>query len=491
MSRLRVPAALHRPRTWRRAAISAALVAIGLRSTASGAEPPKAPVPKSPFIPVIYRYADAMLEHGRDNIGPQKTGLFFSALDRTTLEPLTVRPPAPRGVRELERAGSSGGALTGANAQHDENLLRLLYMLTELSTKTKYREAADAELKWFLAKIGSEENDLWPWGRSASWDLVKDEPIVRDNSARTSYAFFRPWMLWDRCFELAREPSKKCALAAWQQISGRMTAAARRIEEGAGPNVDLHDINPRQTGFLIRTWAVAYAQTKDAQFLAMIKVLVESLEEKRAAQTGLLARDDTFASRASILSLAVDCDGASHRLPEPLASQLRTLAAREDDAFCARAPAFPVSKDSAPPLWLAPENAATSARIGMLCVSRYENTGRVAYLELLHAAAQAYLHSMPGEDDEVWAGTLGQAISLQLAAWRSTADPVYFNRAREFGEFALQKFFDSGPLPRASLKSEQYESVTGVDTLALALVELHLEILHITAVRYPPNTIDR
>ena len=56
---------------------------------------------------------------------------------------------------------------------------------------------------------------------------------------------------------------------------------------------------------------------------------------------------------------------------------------------------------------------------------------------------------------------------------------------------ALEKFWGTSPLPRASLKSEHYESITGADTLALALVELHLNILHITAVRCPPNTIDR
>ena len=44
---------------------------------------------------------------------------------------------------------------------------------------------------------------------------------------------------------------------------------------------------------------------------------------------------------------------------------------------------------------------------------------------------------------------------------------------------------------RASLKSEHYEAITGADTLALALLELHLNILHITAARCPPNTIDR
>src|SRR6266545_5312171 len=98
-----------------------------------GAEVPKAPVPKSPFLPVVYRYADTMLKSGRDIYGPQKTGLFLSALDRMTLARLTNRPPAPQGIQETKRVGGKGEPLVGANPQHDENFLRLLYTLSELS----------------------------------------------------------------------------------------------------------------------------------------------------------------------------------------------------------------------------------------------------------------------------------------------------------------------------------------------------------------------
>ena len=126
-----------------------------------------------------------------------------------------------------------------------------------------------------------------------------------------------------------------------------------------------------------------------------------------------------------------------------------------------------------------------------MCVSRYENTGNISYRGLLQAAADAYLKSLPADDDDAWPGTFGQAISLELAAWRSTASQIYFDRARELGNLGLEKFFDKNALPRASLKTDHYESITGADTLALALAELHLQVLHITAVRCPPNTIDR
>src|SRR4249919_1990451 len=106
------------------AAVLLGTVVLLVSTFAWSAELPKAPVPPSPFLPVIYRYADTMIERGRDTYGPVKTGLFLSALDRATLAPLTNRPSAPRGIRESDRVGSMDGPLVGANLHHDENLLR-------------------------------------------------------------------------------------------------------------------------------------------------------------------------------------------------------------------------------------------------------------------------------------------------------------------------------------------------------------------------------
>ena len=114
----------------------------------------------------------------------------------------------------------------------------------------------------------------------------------------------------------------------------------------------------------------------------------------------------------------------------------------------------------------------------MMYVSRYENSGQVNYRNALHTAANYHLNDSPAGD--ISQLTLGHAIGLQLAAWRSTARQAHLDKARSLADFALKKFFEDPP----ELKS-------GIDTLALSLVELHLHILYITAVRYPPNTLDR
>jgi hypothetical protein len=448
-------------------AIHVYVAAIILSGFTRGADIPKAPVPKSPFMPVLYGYAEAMLKNGRDIYGPEKTGMFLSALDRITLAPLTNRPSPPRGVPEERRAGAKNQPLVGANPQHDHNLLRLLYTLSELSGKGHYRAAADAELKWFLENARSTNTNLLPWGDYLSWDVMNDQPVAGDGAKEGGHRFSRPWMLWDRCFAVAPDASKQFARAL-QNV---------RID------------SPRDAGFYIRAWAAAYAHTKDEQFLGLIEVLLKRFEQGR----------ETNSRTDWTLSMAIDCDGAAHHVPETLASRLRASADREDKVFCSLPHnvktsggfliSLPQASDkgatASTQRWN-PDADVTTAQMGVMCVSRYDNTGKTGYRDLIFAAADAYLDSMPRDDEDAWPLTFGHAISLEVAAWRHSANSKYMERARQLGEFALEKFWGTNALPRASLKTGHYESITGADTLALALLELHLNILHITAVRCPP-----
>ncbi len=471
----------------------------------SAPEGQETPPPTSPFIGVVYRYADTMLERGRDTYGPQKSGLFLSALDRAALAPLAVRPAAPGGIRREDRVGLPWQALVGANPQHDENLYRLLYMLSELSGEAKYREAADNALKWFLENGPASATHLLPWGEHMSWNVLTDDPVPRGEGA--VHEFYRPWVLWDRCFALAAEPSRRFALGLWEhQIADHRTGAFDRhagyLKHAARDGMDF----PRHAGFYLRTWADAYRHTREPAFLNAIEVLLSRYERKRHAETGLIeertGRPD--AAPVQTLSLAIDCEAAAGQVPEPLAGRLRAFAAREDALFCAlphdlkrggfvTAVAKATGQPTAPltTLWDARYGGGATATTAMLCVARYETNGYVPYRALISAAADAYLDSIPGEELDAWPGTFGHVISLELAAWRSTARPAYPERARALGSLAVERFWQDRPLPRASLKTGHYETITGGDTLALALAELHLHLLHITAVRCPANTIDR
>lgn len=463
-------------------------------------------IPRSPFINVVYSYADTMLKHGRDTYGPQKTGLFLSALNRQTLGPLETRPAAPAGIREGDRPGPAGGPLVGANPQLDENLLRLLYFLRGLSGEDRYPQAADNALKWFLRNTQSGNTGLLPWGEHLSWNVMSDD--LASGHRQPVHEFARPWLLWPRCFQLAPDACKRFALGLWgSQIADHKTGAfnrhARFDKSAPVAGMDF----PRHAGFYIRTWAEAYAFTKDQTFLTAIDVLLRRYEKKRHPMTGLIEAKcgSSEANSALSLSLCIDCDGAARKVPGSLRTRLRQFARREDQIFCAlphdlkTEGGFALGLELATgelaspfsSLWEAKYGAFTTAAVAMMCVSRYHNTGSTGYRDLLVAAADAYMDSLPADGVDAWPMTFGHVISLELAAFAATARKEYHDRAFRLGEIAVERFFDNSALPRASLNTNHYESITGADTLVLALAELHLSTLHITAVRAPANTIDR
>ena len=182
-------------------------------------------------------------------------------------------------------------------------------------------------------------------------------------------------MLWDRCFELTPAASQQFILNRLQQIRTRA--------------VD----SPRTAGFNVRALAVAHARTRDEQFADAV--------------TGWLKR---FAASADFTpSLAIDCDGAAQRLAEPRASELRIIASYQDKSFLSLG--HDVKKHGGfisdhearrTSLWKSDGETRTTAQVGMMCVSRYDNAGNVRYRDLIFAAADAYLNSLPEENEDAW-----------------------------------------------------------------------------------------
>ena len=109
---------------------------------------------------------------------------------------------------------------------------------------------------------------------------------------------------------------------------------------------------------------------------------------------------------------------------------------------------------------------------------------------MLIAFADFYVGSRPEEDVDVWPLSFAHAISTETAAWQLTKKQVYLDQAKTFAQMAVDLFWQDNPLPRASFKTGHYETITGCDSLALALLEVHAATFGLTA-SIPANTIDR
>lgn len=84
----------------------------------------------------------------------------------------------------------------------------------------------------------------------------------------------------------------------------------------------------------------------------------------------------------------------------------------------------------------------------------------------------------------------GVGSSAQVAAFQLTDRNLYLEEARRFARMAVDMFFQDSPLPRASLKTDHYETITGADSLALSMLQVHAATSAVKA-SLPSNTIDR
>lgn len=397
-----------------------------------------------------------MLAEGRDSYGPVHSPLFASALDRKVLKLPTSAPPPPEGVREGDRT------LTGGNPMHDENFYRLLYALSDLTSDKKYREAADSALAFFLSHCQSEATGFFAWGEHLGWDFQTERVL----KGRDEHEYYRPWVLWDRCFVPNPDATLRFARGLWEhQIADHQTGNFNRHArfDRHGPQRDKQF--PRHAGFYIATWSEAYTRTKDPLFVRACRVLLDSFEQRRQANGQFpdsMPRGD--------LSWAIDVWDAASCMPDDLARQMREAAQKTDDA-CVRKYAKGIPTDNQK-LWKTAYGDATTAMEAMICYERYRQTKSKALGDLVLKAADQYISTAPNAEITVYPGVYGEVISLLTAAYRMTGQERFLRRADLLADEALGIFWKNGALPRASSRHDHYEAITRADTLALALLEL-------------------
>jgi len=439
------------------------------------------------YLPVVRAYADCLLKYGRDDYGSVHSPLIAEALDRRTLR--LLEGDALKQVQAIRRDqwGLRPGdrMLTGANPQHCENLYQVLYALTAATGEPKYAREADESLRWFFGHCQSPQTGLLCWGEHAGWDF-RTEAQAQYSQGNT-HEFFRPWVLWDRCWELAPQPCQKFALGLWEhQIADHATgdysrhAAIDRHGPGRGAPY------PRHGGFYILTWAKAYEKTQDPVFLQAIDVVIRGLGNDRRSGGMVVSRNRSSGKRVAYdLSVTISVWEAAALVPEDLADKMREFAKANDAAYAAAHPETeagaesPEKKDEGvqtrPNLWSSGYGGAGGEVAGRAnqCLMRYAQVKLAPYKETAIGAADRYLNDDVNLSFPVYPGTVGKVILLMLGAHELTGEARYLQRADALAQQALTLFMDdSCPLPRATHQHDHYEAITEADTLMMALLRL-------------------
>ncbi|MCU0916065.1 MAG: hypothetical protein MUC88_16105 [Planctomycetes bacterium] len=117
---------------------------------------------EEPYLQAVGRFADTVLEQGRDRYGDQRTPLFADGLHVQTLQPATWRWQDQTWVL--------------SNFASQQPLLRTLDGLTALTGQPQYRQAAEDAARYALRHL-TTPNGLLYWGGHFAWDLQQDRPV--------------------------------------------------------------------------------------------------------------------------------------------------------------------------------------------------------------------------------------------------------------------------------------------------------------------------
>ncbi len=136
------------------------------------------------YIKAVTRFADTVIEHGRDTYGEKKSPVFVDGLHVKTFEP--VRWKADNYQSHIM-----------SNYASQQALMRTLDSLTALTGDVRYRQAAEDATRYTLKNFTSP-NGLLFWGGHSAWDLLLDKPFGEEDGRKHELENHRPYypIMW-------------------------------------------------------------------------------------------------------------------------------------------------------------------------------------------------------------------------------------------------------------------------------------------------------
>jgi len=287
-----------------------ALIAVVLVGAATGEPTDK--VGEIDFLKAATDFADCMIEYGRDRYGKIHSPLFSNILTREKRPRTTPYPrfaelsekSRERWAKKLEEwsgpkagyyyfhkfdfnkilnypAGLGGEGphkvtLYGCDPYEDRQLYYMLFDLTRITGRERYKAEAVKALNWWFDNTQGPSG-LYPWGEHLGWDFVYDCPTYFDGPSRHLYAACYheikdtvPFLdiLASRPAKRTgdRTPLEKYALGIWEWHfwdKSRAIYCRHGDYQGADDRKGSLLGFPAHLGAYMRVWAAAYLETKD------------------------------------------------------------------------------------------------------------------------------------------------------------------------------------------------------------------------------------
>ncbi len=221
---------------WLMAALVVCALPLPLRAVEEVVEAPD-------YQAVVVRFADTLLDHGRDTYGPRQTALWCGVI---MLEDYAVPQDAAK-IRLRKGARVQDRAVGGCNLHHDVSTLHAFRTLSAVSGDAKYAQAVTDYVRDYVAVAQHPKSGLLGWGEHMYYDVFTDAVHLEYGRSGVVHELIEWTTPWEVLWEVDAQ------------------ATTRAI---TGLKYHFYGENPALTGWLFNrhgTWSGSYSSAAKAQ----------------------------------------------------------------------------------------------------------------------------------------------------------------------------------------------------------------------------------
>jgi outer membrane protein assembly factor BamB len=432
--------------------------------TAQARRPANAVLSANRYTAAARRFAEALIEHGRDHYGPRHTPLWVHTLDLRTLEIPRQRTAAEwrtemagwREDRNYQMWGKDRSSVAWAqdsNLLWDTDAIRLFDALSRDSGDARFAAAANAYMRYFLDHAVSQSTGLFAWGEHVAYNVADD--VVRGKRHELQHAD-PPWEeLWR--LDPGKVRNEIEAVYRYHVTDKRSMAFDRHADYIDGlPERDQATILG-YAGVYANAFAFLSTKTGEAKYLDWARKLFLAFQSKSNAD-GLYPDNWTDRqSRELPLAYPVRPQIAAdlYRMYERTGDNRWLCDANQYLEACARRP------------------VETPGPFIDAALRAYRANAERRYLEMARQAGEAWARSP--QPKAQMAGQAAERIVTLLKLYETTGEERWLSAARESGDYAIQAFVHSSGLIRGTAvvdRPDYYDAIQGSGSLAWALYRL-------------------
>lgn len=421
-------------------------------------------------------FANTLLENAKDNYGPKETPMLLSMLEIKTRQKLS---PKDADLGHNDNKADEMRSANGANLSHDFATLRGFYHLSNITGNNKYRDAANAYLKYFLNNCVSPTTGLFAYGKHMYYNVVEDTVVhYRHELGKQIPLLAEMWKLEPEVMHRYTEAIRK-----YHIYDDAHFFYDRQANYYTGEFEELADRGTwiKHAGLFANIFLANFAQKEKRKYINWARKISVLFSDFSNPQT-MLVRDNLLDKEAStcrqnpILAWYLlnttrffEDDFIILTALNFIRSFTEYAYNPDDQTFYAElslADGKPAS-DERQSIWHGRGLALITARA---CILAYTKTRDKFFLDRALKYVSYIRNSSPSRTTSP--GNIGNAIQFFIDMYQTNKSSVFLNEARKLAQYAIKTYFENG-LIKSRPDGVVYSAQTGPGVLFSALVKLY------------------